>query len=573
MTGFEGHEDGVHEPTSTRQVLNARTGTKDVKTNGEEQEMSQSTMKRKESKRGSFSMQVAAGLDRAASKMGLTGPPKRQNSLGAGSLGGAIGLLAMNKIRSNNRAKQARTVLQGLPAWLSKEVLARTTKRVKACKPSERAGVLRVQNSVMQAEQPIWQKLVEIAMEDKDCEIAKEEVLQILRKMQQELEEREPCHPDTAFFVPGPVGDTLLHASFLLGMVELGKQLVEETYNTPELVSLPYTNDLQVWFDAKVVSPELDDGGLYTGQTVLHIAIVRKDRKLVQFLLGYGANIVARATGAFFKPKRCVTVVENPTRYQRTIAWIRGTDLSREPLVEIRDVADSGCYYGEFPLSFAVSIGSVELCTVLFNEYQARKQSKDPYLRELFTNMTSRKSAEAELLSKFRELSPSSQQPDRTEAQIAHIKARKGSAISASSEPDLAHHDTPVHISAPGHLLPPPKMNSPVRKQSRRSMAMVAPAPIDVDAPPDAATLRKRTLGFDDEDELERVGEERIASARRDSLSPPSAHSAPTPDPQRLHCAHLLAKEQQDSAKMQHRRTSFVHSVHPVYSSDRKSVV
>lgn len=51
-------------------------------------------------------MQVAAGLDRAASKMGLTGPPKRQNSLGAGSLGGAIGLLAMNKIRSNNRAKQ-----------------------------------------------------------------------------------------------------------------------------------------------------------------------------------------------------------------------------------------------------------------------------------------------------------------------------------------------------------------------------------------------------------------------------------------------------------------------------------
>eukprot|EP00961_Rhodomonas_salina_P090906 1223268-Rhodomonas_salina.5 len=87
--------------------------------------------------------------------------------------------------------------------------------------------------------------------------------------------------------------------------------------------------------------------------------------------------------------QRCVTVVENPTRYQRTIAWIRGTDLSREPLVEIRDVADSGCYYGEFPLSFAVSIGSVELCTVLFNEYQDHSTSFPvPIYSSISTDMT-----------------------------------------------------------------------------------------------------------------------------------------------------------------------------------------
>eukprot|EP00961_Rhodomonas_salina_P050023 671879-Rhodomonas_salina.1 len=81
-------------------------------------------------------------------------------------------------------------------------------------------------------------------------------------------------------------------------------------------------------------------------------------------------------------------------------------------------------------------------------------------------------------------------------------------------------------------------------------MAMVAPAPIDVDAPPDAATLRKRTLGFDDEDELERVGEERIASARRCCLcagaplhfaytDAPVLCRAATPDVVRARCCSV----------------------------------
>ena len=41
-------------------------------------------------------------------------------------------------------------------------------------------------------------------------------------------------------FLPGPVGESPLHACFLLGLRHLGMKIVNEYYNTPELLSVPY---------------------------------------------------------------------------------------------------------------------------------------------------------------------------------------------------------------------------------------------------------------------------------------------------------------------------------------------
>jgi hypothetical protein len=46
-----------------------------------------------------------------------------------------------------------------------------------------------------------------------------------------------------------------------------------------------------------------DDGGLYTGETVLHILIAKRDKEMIEKVLKRGADLGARAIGAFFKPR------------------------------------------------------------------------------------------------------------------------------------------------------------------------------------------------------------------------------------------------------------------------------
>ena len=43
------------------------------------------------------------------------------------------------------------------------------------------------------------------------------------------------------------------------------------------------------------------DGGMFTGQTLLHIAIVQRQYDVVEWLLEYGARIDSRAGGIFFQ--------------------------------------------------------------------------------------------------------------------------------------------------------------------------------------------------------------------------------------------------------------------------------
>jgi|NorSeaMetagenome_1021524.scaffolds.fasta_scaffold286556_1 hypothetical protein len=46
------------------------------------------------------------------------------------------------------------------------------------------------------------------------------------------------------------------------------------------------------------------DGGLFTGETLLHIAIVQHDRNMVQYLLEAGADLDSRALGVFFQKEQ-----------------------------------------------------------------------------------------------------------------------------------------------------------------------------------------------------------------------------------------------------------------------------
>ena len=74
-------------------------------------------------------------------------------------------------------------------------------------------------------------------------------------------------------FINGPVGDLPLHDSILLDLHDVAKQIIEEFFNTPYLVSLPYTNDLDPWrkeIKTQGNTPLWEDG-LYTGEHIVYM--------------------------------------------------------------------------------------------------------------------------------------------------------------------------------------------------------------------------------------------------------------------------------------------------------------
>jgi len=190
----------------------------------------------------------------------------------------------------------------------------------------------------------------------------------------------------------GPVGDLPMHTCFLLGLKDLGMDIIKTFYNSPSLISLPYTDDTKFW-DSKALrgnegSRVLDlrrcgqyaDGGLFTGETVLHIAIVQqRDPELVGWMLRRGCNVVARATGAFFKPKEVRRRKVQGGGEDKRVSWGKRVQTMVVDVLQARprrsheqggvtkrvlnDV--SACDYGELPLSFAVSVGSLEICKLL----------------------------------------------------------------------------------------------------------------------------------------------------------------------------------------------------------------
>lgn len=150
------------------------------------------------------------------------------------------------------------------------------------------------------------------------------------------------------------------------------------------------------------------DGGLYTGETVLHIAIVqnRDEKGLIKWLLHRNCNVVARAKGAFFKPSKIITRSSEgvkeawPFKQLNSIGnWIQarvpghsGTHLASDGGQRIKHKKkvvinyDSACDYGELPLSFAASVGNLDACTALLHhvmeEYSTQQKHEDEKKRK-----------------------------------------------------------------------------------------------------------------------------------------------------------------------------------------------
>jgi len=203
-----------------------------------------------------------------------------------------------------------------------------------------------------------------------------------------ELEKNERMRTE-----PGPVGDIPLHACFLLGLSEVGKELIEvkKFYDISKPVNLntPYRSDLDFWkglgeHAVLAADDPYDDGGLYTGETCLHIAIVQSDDsdpELVRWFLKNGAEVTAQATGAFFKGRVLKRRANEGnaqldgvpgaisgftrSRSEKVLRWLQSREGEAVPLRRTLHNAFSACDYGEFPLSFAASVGNIEICRIL----------------------------------------------------------------------------------------------------------------------------------------------------------------------------------------------------------------
>lgn len=137
------------------------------------------------------------------------------------------------------------------------------------------------------------------------------------------------------------VGATVLHACMLSygANRERNPRLSERAVAISRYLILHYgpaqlqQNRERLGFDIDLVNRSYfgDDNGTgsdYNGETALHMAIVYQDEALVKLLLECGADLSSRAYGSFFEPS-------------------------------------GQCYYGELPLSFAVSCGNLRIAYLL----------------------------------------------------------------------------------------------------------------------------------------------------------------------------------------------------------------
>jgi ankyrin repeat protein len=176
---------------------------------------------------------------------------------------------------------------------------------------------------------------------------------------------------------PGPCGEELIHSAFIWNLGDVALDIIEMMYQNSnhfisKIIAAPFMNDLLLWKPY----PFQMDNGLYTGETVLHMAIVNRAHDLVQKLLYLGADLDSRASGLFFMPRFFKSKLKtnkkqsgNLTEASTIWAIIQKLRRSMSDVVENKN---SGCYYGEFPLSFAASIGDVSICRQIIKAFLIR---------------------------------------------------------------------------------------------------------------------------------------------------------------------------------------------------------
>ena len=176
----------------------------------------------------------------------------------------------MKECRNKNQTEQ-----YGKKIWgLLLNILNETTKLQSANKDQD--SIENHNDTLQQAEKKFWRTI---------------------ENLRNKSESDEPFPPNTA----GPVGESAVHICFLLGLKEIGMEMVQRYYNTEELINIEYQDDLKRYKD-RVIGQKFFDKGLYTGETILHIAIVTCDLDVVEKLLEKGASLLTRAVGVFFMP-------------------------------------------------------------------------------------------------------------------------------------------------------------------------------------------------------------------------------------------------------------------------------
>jgi ankyrin repeat protein len=239
-------------------------------------------------------------------------------------------------------------------------------------------------------------------------------------------------------FKPGPVGELPIHQCLLLDLEELATLIIEKYFNSPEKISMPYTNDLDPWRSRNDSKIEWEDG-LFTGETALHIAIAKEDVWRVQYLLEKGADISARATGTFFQPKWLPPLSHMLTPSQQVFAWLGNIKQNKFTMLKQEHNPDSACYYGELPLSFAASIGSVEICRLLYLKHCDVDSNDGIFLRANSDSIPSdilwKRDPQPEKVNKINKLETSPGQLIRC---LKHGSVKHGSVGGSRARSDLA---------------------------------------------------------------------------------------------------------------------------------------
>jgi ankyrin repeat protein len=122
--------------------------------------------------------------------------------------------------------------------------------------------------------------------------------------------------------------------------------------------------------------------GLYTGETILHIAVINGDGEFVHFLLDQGANLKAEAVGEFFMPlfrRRCIQKRCNRTSWWKHLRQDTHVDDKMGYDNTESHFEDPDMYFGQLPLSFAACAGHESVLDVLKEAYCEKCPSFEPW--------------------------------------------------------------------------------------------------------------------------------------------------------------------------------------------------
>ncbi|EKX39304.1 hypothetical protein GUITHDRAFT_143519 [Guillardia theta CCMP2712] len=183
-----------------------------------------------------------------------------------------------------------------------------------------------------------------------------------------------------------PTGDSLIHRVIMSTRPEIGMKLLSDLDADDDVVNDPCGSDLQ---DVRHVELE-DDGGLLTGCTLLHLAILRRETEAVEVLLQRKADISARVIGSHFRAAHVSSLVSPVDGLSRPLPTLSLTDKVVDLLMgkDRRSCASarrsnrwSAYDLGEYPLSLAAATNNVAVCDKILEHFRSLSRQEKARIR------------------------------------------------------------------------------------------------------------------------------------------------------------------------------------------------